>query len=182
MATSAAICIVHHRHESPWLADLLNSIVTEYPIIISNHNGWVMDAVRLAFENTPFDEIFFLNESMIVKDNAIWDIVFKQYEGRSVAVGDKFLMHLGKYRREIAEKTTYPTIKNKMDEVTLGEFGWTREYMALDPDYVSVQPITDTFEVFEEKHGRNNLILENNYFVKWKNCWSMEQINEYIPS
>lgn len=177
--TSAAICIAYHRHEDdPWLDDLLYSIQTTYPIIISNHDGWVMDAIRLAFENTPFDEIFFLNTSMIVKDNAIWDIVFKEYAGRSVAVGDKFLMHLGKYRREIAEKTNYPIIRNKMDEVYLGEFGWTKEYIALEPDYVHVQPITDTFKVYEEKHGRRNMILENDYFKKWKAHWDASSLND----
>lgn len=135
-----------------------------------------MDAVRLAFENTPFDEIFFLNESMIVKDNSIWDIVFREYEGRSVAVGDKFLMHLGKYLRKYADKTYYPTINNKSDEVFLGEFGWTKEYMALDPDYVSIQPITDTFQEYEEKHGRRNMILENDYFKKWKAHWDANML------
>lgn len=179
---NCAICIVHHRHESPWLPELLNSINSTYPVIISNHDGWVMDAVRIMFDITTFDEIFFLNESMIVKDNSIWDIVFKEHEDQSVAVGDKFLMHLGKYLRRIADQTTYPTIHNKIDEVTLGEFGWTREYMALDPDWTSVQPITDTFQHWEDKHGRKNMVLENDYFKKWKNCWSMEQINEYIPS
>lgn len=179
MGTSTAICIAHHRHrDDPWLSDLLYSIDTSYPIIISNHTGWVMDAIRLAFLNTPFDEIFFLNTSMIVKDNSIWDIAFKEYEGQSVAVGDKFLMHLGKYRREIVEKTSFPVIHNKADEVYLGEFGWTREYMALEPDYVSVQPITDTFERFEEKHGRKNMILENDYFIKYKAHWDASSLND----
>lgn len=174
---AGGIVIAHYRHrEDPWLDNLLYSINTHYPIVVSNHKGWVMDAVRLAFKNTPFDEIFFLNESMVVKDNSIWDIVFKEHKGKSVAVGDKFLMHLGKYRREIAEKIPYPKIKDKRDEVLLGEFGWTRDYMALEPDYVTIDPMTDTFEVFEEKHGRTNMVLENKYFIKYKAHWSLEGV------
>lgn len=138
-----------------------------------------MDSIRLAFENTPFDEIFFLNESMVVKDNLIWDLVFKQCAGRSVAVGENFLMHLGKYRREIVEQLKWPEIKNKRDEVLKGEFGWTREYMALEPDFVHIEPITDNFEVFEKKHGRNNMILENKYFKKWKSIWSLEMADDH---
>lgn len=173
---NSAIVIAHQRSTSPWLNDLLNSIETTYPVIVSNHEGWVMDSIRLAFENTPFDEIFFLNTSMVVKDNSIWDLVFKTHAGRSVAVGDKFLMHLGKYRREIADRVPYPKINGKLDEVTLGEFGWTREYIKLEPNYVTIDPMTDTFEAFEEKHGRRNMILENQYFKKWKATWHTDMI------
>jgi hypothetical protein len=173
-----AIAIIHRRGPSPWLDDLLESIETSYPLLITNHEGWMIDGVRETFEKTEFDEIFFLNESMIVKDNSIWDLVFREYEGRSVCVGDKYLMCLGKYLRDKVKQTNVPVVYNKHDDVTLGEFGWNRQYMQQAPDFVTVDLLTDTFEQFEEKHGRTNMILENGYFKKWKHTYDLSMIHD----
>lgn len=172
-----AIAIIHHRGNSLWLNDLLNSLHTHYPIIITNHDGWMIDGVRKIFETTDFDEVFFLNESMIVKDNSIWDMVFQEYEGRSVTVGDKYLMCLGKYLRKYMDKTYFPmNVRNKRDDVHLGEFGWNRQYMNVDPNFLTIDIMTDTFEEFEEKHGRRNMVLENQYFKKWKATWAEDML------
>lgn len=171
-----AIAIIHKRGPSPWLDDLLESIHTHYPVLITNHDGWMIDGIRKTFETTPFEEIFFLNETMIVKDNSIWDMVFEEYEDRSVAVGDKYLMSLGKYLRQYVRKTTFPVVNNKHDDVMLGEFGWNNEYKSVDPNYIQIDPMTDTFLRYEEKHGRKNMILENQYFIKWKSHWQADMI------
>lgn len=168
-----AIAIIHKCGPSPWLDDLLETIETDYPIIITNHDGWGIDGIRETFEKTNFDEIFFLNESMIVKDNSIWNIVFKDCTDKSVAVGEKYLMWLGKYLRKHVDHTFFPMhIHSKRDDVHLGEFGWNRQYMEQDPDFVTIDAMTDTFQEFEEKHGRRNMILENQYFKKWKSHWA----------
>lgn len=168
-----AIAIIHKKGRSLWLNDLLDSISTDYPIIITNHDGWMIDGVKKAFETTNFDEIFFLNESMIIKDNAIWDIVFKQFKGKSVAIGDKYLMCLGKYLRKYVEQTEFPVVNSKEEDVKLGEFGWNNQYMDLDSTYSQIYSMTDTFEKYEYKYRRSNMILENEYFKKWKGTWNI---------
>ncbi len=173
---SQAIVVIHNRYDSPWLSDLLLSIDTDYPIIITNHNGWMMPAIEKAFRTTDFDELFFLNESMIVKDNSIWNIVFEENAGRGVAVGDNYLMFLGKYLRKHVEQTTFPVVNSKKEDVLLGEQGWSAQYRKADPSFLQIEGMTDTFDVFEEKHGRQNMVLEGKYFKKWKGSWNIEMV------
>jgi len=173
-----AIVVIHNRGNSPWLNDLLTSIDTDYPVLITNHNGWMLPAIKKMFDTTDYDELFFLNESMIVKDNAIWDIVFKDYEGQGVAIGDKYLMFLGKYLRKYVEQTHFPQVNSKRDDVLLGEQMWNHLYRNADPYFVQLEVMTDTFEEFEEKHGRRNMILEGKYFKKWKGSWDIDMVDE----
>lgn len=172
-----AIVIIHHRNgDGKWLIPLLESIKTDYPILITNHEGeaWCMGAIQQTWEHTNYKELLFMNESMVVKDNAIWDIVFKQHKGQSVMLGDRFLMFFGKFRRPIVSQLHFPVVHNKIDDVMLGEGQWCRQYYELQ-DHVAIQPLTDG-DTFEEKHGRKNMILENNYFIKWKGSWDMETL------
>lgn len=168
-----AIAIIHHKGSTGWLDGLLDSIQTDYPIIISNHEGWCMDGIRKVFETTDYNEICILNESMIIKDNSIWDKIFKENEGKSVMLGVNYLMFFGKFRRE--KLPPFPEIHSKKDDVLLGELGWCGEYMKND-SYVEIQPMTDGYSVYEEKNGRNNMILENDYFKKYKGHWNLEMI------
>jgi hypothetical protein len=176
---SQAIVIIHHRDNSGvWLNDCLKSIKTDYPILITNHEGddWCMGAVKKMWQTTGYQELVFMNESMICKDNSVWDIVFRKHMGKSVMLGDRFLMYFGKFRREMVNQLNYPAVHTKMDDVFLGEGGWCRQYMELQ-DHVTLQPLTDpdsTDEAnFVEKHGRRNLVLENSYFIKYKSTYDM---------
>lgn len=166
-----AIAIIHSRHESPWLTECLNSIDTDYPVLLTNHNGWCMTGIQKIWETTDYDEIVFLNESMVVKDNAIWDIIFKEYEGKSVMLAEQFLMFFGKFRRQMVNQLEFPQVHDKREDVLLGEGQWCRQYLAL-ADHVPIQPLIDG-DRFEEKNGRTNMVLENDYFIKYKGTWSL---------
>lgn len=170
-----AIVIIHHRDNSGiWLNDCLKSIQTDYPILVSNHEGWVMEGVKKMWQTTGYKELVFLNESMVCKDNAIWDIVFKQYKGQSVMLGERFLMFFGKFRRPMIEQLSFPDVRSKLDDVLLGEGQWCRQYMELN-DHVELEPLADG-ERFEMKHGRKNMVLENRYFIKYKASYNMETL------
>lgn len=166
-----AIAIIHARKDSVWLAECLNSIQTDYPIIISNHEGWCVPGIKKIWDTTDFSEIVFLNESMVVKDNSIWDILFKEHRGKSVMLGERFLMFFGKFRRVMVDRLEFPEVHNKLEDVLLGEGGWSRQYQELN-DHVEIQPLADGPR-FEEKHGRKNMVLENDYFIKYKGTWDL---------
>lgn len=171
---SQAIVIIHNRANSVWLNECLNSIQTDYPILISNHEGWVMEGIKKIWQTTKYDELVFLNESMIVKDNAIWDILFNQYRNKSVMLGERYLMFFGKFRRVMVNKLSFPDVRSKYEDVMLGEGGWCRQYMELK-DHIALQPLADG-DRFEMKHGRKNMVLENDYFIKYKATWDMETL------
>jgi hypothetical protein len=169
-----AIAIIHHIGSKGWLEDCLDSIDTPYPIIISNHRPeqWCLGAIQKIFETTDYDEICILNETMICKDNSVWDIIFKENEGKSVMLGREYLMFFGKYLRK--HILPFPEVKSKVDDVLIGEDQWSKGYARLPIEHVGLQPLYDTYEVFEEKNGRNNMILENDYFKKYKGSWTLD--------
>jgi hypothetical protein len=169
-----AIVILHARGENKWLQPLLDSIQTHYPIIVTNHDPeiWCMGAIKQVFENTNFDEILILNESMIVKNNLIWELCFSDNKGKPCMLAENYLMFLGKFNRNIPP---IPTVKNKREDVLLGEGSWCIEYKDLNPDYVAIQPLKDT-QVFTEIHGQKRMVLENDYFIKYKGTWDITMI------
>lgn len=176
-----AIAISHPiKGDTIWLGELLPTLDTRYPILITNHWGWQIDGVRKTFEDTDYEEIFFLNETCIVKDNSLWKIVFEEYKGYSVTLADKFQMYLAKYLREYVEWTTFPKVSNRWEDVTRGEDGWNHQYMAADPNYIKIDPIEDEnpdFEHnFEYKFGRKNMVVQNQYIKKWKSAWNISMI------
>lgn len=178
---SQAIAISHPiKGDTKWLGELLPTLDTRWPIIITNHWGWQIDGIRKTFEDTDFDEIFFLNETMMVKDNSVWKIIFDAFTGQSVTCADKFQMYLAKYLRKYVEKTNFPKVSTRWEDVTRGEDEWNHQYMELDPDYIKLDPMEDVnpdFEHnFEYKFGRKNMVIENKYFKKWKSAWNISMI------
>lgn len=138
-----------------------------------------MEGVKKMWQTTSYDELFFMNESMVCKDNSIWDIVFKKYGGRSVMMSERYLMFFGKFRREMINQLQFPDVHNKYEDVMLGEGQWCRQYWELS-DHIEIDPLEDgdTSDVgrFEFKHGRRNLVIENQYFKKWKASYNMETL------
>jgi hypothetical protein len=138
-----------------------------------------MGAVKKVWQTTGYDELFFMNESMICKDNTIWDIVFHEYGGKSVCMSERYLMFFGKFRRQMVSRLEFPEVHTKYEDVMLGEGKWCREYYELN-DHVEIEPLADGDTTdpnrFEEKYGRQNLVLENNYFKKWKGTFNMETL------
>lgn len=169
-----AIVIIHRRQDSIWLNDCLNSIKTDYPVLISNHEGWVMEGIKKMWQTTGYKELVFLNESMIVKDNSIWELIFHEYGGQSVMLGERFLMFFGKFRREMVNQLEFPNVTSKYEDVILGEGGWCRQYMELN-DHVEIEPLVDG-DRFEMKHGRRNMVLENDFFIKYKATYDMQTL------
>ena len=176
-----AIAVQHPiKGRSDWLGELLPTLDTIYPIILTNHWGWQIDSVRKTFEKTDYDEIFFLNETMIVKNNSVWDIIFKENQGKTVAFAEKLQMYLAKYLRKYVDQTTFPKVNTRREDVIRGEDEWNHQYMTLDSNIVWIQPITDVNpqfpENFEHKFGRKNMIVQNDYFKKWKSAWNISMI------
>lgn len=171
-----AIVIIHNIGSKGWLEDCLNSIDTTYPIIITNHQGWCMNGIQKVIENTDYDEYCILNESMIVKDNDIWRIIFEEHKGKSVRLARDYLMFFGKLLKE--HILPYPEVKTKRDDVLLGEDVWCRGYSALPIEHIDIQPLYDTYQVYKEVNGRNCMVLENDYFIKYKGSWNLEMVGD----
>ena len=176
-----AIAISHPiKGDTKWLGELLPTLDTRYPIIITNHWGWQIDGFRKVWEDTDYDEIFFLNETMIVKNNSIWKILFYDHMDETVAMADKFQMYLAKYQRIYVEEVPFPKVSTRREDVIRGEDEWNHAYMETCPDWIYLDPMADVNpdlpENFEYKFGRQNMVIENKYFKKWKHQWNISMI------
>lgn len=157
---------------SPWLQDCLASLRDcKYPIYVAmntrEHNHY--ETAGMLLGNKLGDSYFLLQDSLVVKDLSFLDIAAKHTGW--VSFGKDYLMYLGKYYG----MSHVPVANNKQEavDIELNELrGIVRrmEPLELCPNF------TDT-NVFEEKHGKTRMVLENQYIKKWKNCWDTKMIS-----
>ena len=187
----------HISRIDTWLKDCLESIDTKHPVMVifqgdkptkglkigfdythQTLNGYDPGAIVWAMNNLEKDDEFMvLHDSCVVKDNLLWKVVFDGYYEDSVALSTHpttMGMFLGKYRMAIASQLEQPIAKDKLHGVELEE-SWNRDYCKLEQPVVLDNPLTIS-DVFIERHGRKNMVLENRWIKKYKGTWSRDQI------
>lgn len=154
---------------SGWLDGLLATVETDYPVRVCE--TWDFELSAIAAGARWATEFVLLPYSSEVKDNALWDIVFKQLEGVSVSLSQTpmaFGMYLGKYRADQVERVGCPKVTDKVQAV-VQEGLWTVRYAAAGP-YRALGDLADT-ERFVEREGRTNMVVENQWLRRFKSCW-----------
>lgn len=169
-----AIVIATTKGREDWAADCLQSL-GEYngaPILVLNQYEYELGKIRWVYEHTDIDQFLFLQDSVIVKDYGWIDELFSHSDSVSLS-HQPFFMYLGKYTREGLSKLGIPTIHTKLEAVW-HEDAWTSRYASLN-DVRTLWALHDT-DVFEERHGRRNMVLENPHIVKYKGTWHPSMI------
>jgi len=173
-----AIVIGSTTNTKDWLQNCLNSFngYNKYPIIVVINDDFELGKLKWVYEHTKVDQIFLLHDTVEIKDPSLFEVAF-DFDG-SYALSNQPVylgMFLGKYRREILDQMIIPETKTKMEAV-LAEISFNNEYERLEQKRgIICQPIVNTSN-FEEKFGRNNMILENDYIKKYKGTWSLEMV------
>lgn len=178
-----------------WLKDCLESLETRRKVIILSRdkpikrhkNGFsyvcspkytfTSGALFYAKENLDVDEFFILHDSCIVKDNRLWDVVFDGYAGNSVSLSSHpspIGMFLGKYRMEVVKKLPTKIATTKEEDVTLEE-EYNQAYARLDYPVTIDNPLNIS-DKFVTRHGRENMMLENKWMIKYKGTWTRGMI------
>lgn len=162
---------------SQWLDMCLKSFgaFDEYPILVIINNDFELGKLRHAYYHTDAEEIFLMHDSTEVKDTSIFKTIFDN--PLSVAITDNpcpFGMFFGKYQRKVLDKIVIPETKTKIEAVEQ-EMEFNTNY-GNNCTYTVQCPELRNSDVFEEKFGRNNMILENKYFKKYKGTWSRSQL------
>ena len=154
-----------------WLADSSASINRNHIAVISYgfelaKIGWIMD-------NTNADRFLFLQDSWVIKDEGFWDLL-EAHTGSVAITADPFFYgcYAGVYERSVIEKIGVPEIKTKREAID-NEIKWHMSYVELASQLVVLFPdLTDANATRQVKrHGRTNLVLENDYIVKYKGTW-----------
>ena len=144
---------------SLWLQDCLDSLSgVKYPVHICWSEDGAYDPEGLYYaERMGLESFILLQDSMIVKDHSIFDIVA---DIPNCKIANQ--MFLGKFT---APYNLPPKPTSKGEAIDMETFWYTpKEWETICPEF------TDT-EVFEEKNGRMNMVLENKYFKKFKGHW-----------
>lgn len=172
------IVITTSEHTKDWLKDCLDSIKTDYPILVVSNGGvsacphGVLNIVNdwNGFElggilrgKQYFDSFVHLMDTTIIKNNDLFDELF-DLPG-NVMLTDGGYHYMGKF--ESRYLPDIPMISTKADAIAL-ELQWLRgNFDCFKPDL----PVHTN--VFEDKHGRKNMVLENDYLIKYKATWSL---------
>lgn len=171
--------VVGSYRNSPWLEKCLNSLPEDIDIMVSRNGGYELGAIRWALENTGLEEFLFLPDSCQAKRTE-WLYEILAAHGTSISLcnepcwGGSYLV---KYRRDTLMKCVIPIIKSKNDAV-IYESIFNHEYQMKEERKMILWPQLGCGEWrFDEMFGRKIVRMENEHFVKYKNCWSTSMVD-----
>lgn len=177
MKKAVVICS-HPNHMTTWLRDCLASS-GELPIDVyfndDEHNHFEPGA--LTYAAGKYEEFWLIPDTTIIKDPTEVQRTLDD-TGMAYSAGPFYLSFIGKYRKAIIDKIGLPTLpESKRDAVLRWEMNFNRQYCDNEPNRVQMDATFTDGGNFEEKHGRNNMILESATFKKYKGTWDLGMIN-----
>ena len=159
--------------DNAWLSAISNN----YLVFQMPWDGFELGAIQTVLQNTVLDEFILLQDTFEILDISIFDILFNNYPGQSVAYNPHFQMYLGKFRREVLKKLSIPEVRNKIDAIRQEE-QFTNAYKAIEPVVIFNPSFRDEnfYGSWEERWGRKNLVLRDQYLIKRKGTWDANQL------
>lgn len=157
-----------------WLHDCLKSI--DKPVLILSAFNYELGKIKWCANhlNTNF---LFLQDSTIIK-NSNWmdDLLNKQM---SIALfNDPYIYgtYMGVYEIEVLKQIEIPQPSTKAEAVHF-EIAWTKKYVEKAKRVeVAFPEISDAKAKQGYHQGRLNLILENEYLIKYKGDWGQKPL------
>lgn len=154
-----------------WLTASSGSINREH-IVVQNY-AYELGKIRWVMENTPAERFLFLQDSWVIKSDKFWDLL-EQFEGSVALTRDPYFYgcYAGVYQRSVIEQVGIPQVQDKEHSILL-EIDWHRKYVSVAGEPTVLFPeLTDANATRTAiKNGRENLVLENDYVIKYKGTW-----------
>lgn len=158
-----------------------SSLPAGVEVVYNDYNAWELGGVARGAER--FETFVHLMDTCLINTGAIDakfpeaqlepEMLFRIMFGGpgSCYLCRGFYSYLGKYNSAILRHVGIPRIETKQQAIH-AEDAWNRAYLAADPaawQFPALLPISSN--VFEEKHGRRNMVLTNGYMTKYKATW-----------
>ena len=168
------------------LQNLLDSIsgYDKYLILILSDYSYFEGKIKFIIDFTDIDEFIMIADSMEFKDTSFFELIFEKHKGKSVSIykiPHSFYMVLGKFKSDVLRKIPMSFKSNTFKESDdfaqkFGDF-----YTAVDPDIAYLLPQSADYETgtFIDKFDRKNMVVENQYFIKYKVHWSTDTLPNY---
>lgn len=160
---------------SPWLKDCLESMrEAKYPIYVAMNSKTFnnYESAGLILGSKLGDDFVLLQDSTIIKDVKLFEL-FDNHMG-PLSLGYEYLMYLGKFVPGMLQAVEMPQVNSKQEAVDM-EIGWLKAF-ARAAGVPSLFPTFTDTNVFEEKHGKKRMVIENEYIKKFKNCWDLSMV------
>jgi len=187
-----AIIIATYPTFKPWLINFLKTYNHTYDILITYNtkesNRYDPQAVIAGIESN-YDEFLVLHDTLEIKDNTLFDIVFKEHQGKSVFFREKSCMFLAKYTKKDLSNLNKSVIQALYD--ITDKMSAVRQESEFNYMYRSSNEVITLFDDLKDngqrdiKFGRRNMVLENKYIKKYKGSWDGDTVAKslhYIPT
>lgn len=172
------IVCTHENNKNTWLKDCLKSLKGIDIDIYTNtneNNHYEGGAIIYGYEN--YDEFWIIPDTVIVKDTAKL-LECLDDTGTSYSAGPWFISCVAKLRREVLDKIGICDPPNSKKEAIFVEIKYLREvYQNAEPNHIVLDNAFNDGDLFEDKHGRTNMLLESDTFKKYKGTWHMEGLS-----
>jgi hypothetical protein len=154
-----------------WLSDCSSSIKREHIAVVNT--GFELGKIAWVINNTNADRFLFLQDSWLIKDEGFWDLL--ESHPSSVAINADpyyFGCYTGVYERWVIDEIGVPFMRDKREAIK-NEIDWHKAYVEVAGKPAVLFPeLTDNNATGTvERHGRINLVLENDYIAKYKGTW-----------
>lgn len=158
----------------------LERVADSYPVVVvgnqtrgdlvnitNDWNGYELGGILHGAE--LFDEFLHLMDTCVLTDDEMVHEMFSHDGGVYLCRG--FFSYLGKYDSGAVRRVGIPKIETK-DEAIRAEWEWNGKYLGADHKAIQFQPPLPVItEVFEMRHGRQNMVLDNGFIKKYKARW-----------
>lgn len=161
------------------MTECLASVAGE-AIVVSAGN-YELGKLDWIVQNTTLERFLFLQDSVIVQPSLY--SLLDEFTGSVALLSDPdvFGSYIGVYERDVLIRVGIPSIQSKLEAVQ-AERSWTKKYVEAAGEVPVLFPeVTDrNADRVLIRHGRENLILENEHFTKFKGTWRNDQISNEI--
>lgn len=161
-----------------WLAECLKSI-GERPVVVLSDYTFELGKIKWMYENTTIDKFLFLQDSVVIKKPEFFEIIDEYDSSLSINKDPSFYgCYMGIYERRILDQIEIPKIYKKSESI-YNEIYWTFEYVKrLNTIKVLFPELSDANATRKEvKFERENLVLENDYLIKYKGDWGQRHVD-----
>lgn len=166
------IVIVTTNTENEAYKDCLKSFQNEdYPIFThvndQNNSGFELAGLEAGFDTYDLEEVFLVQETIQCKDTSILKEIMEHED--SVFINSVGHSYFAKYKRTLAKQLGIPKISTK-EQAIQHENQWNQKYKSRFPVHIMFHHFKDGPKR-EHKYGRINMVIENEYFIKYKGKW-----------
>jgi hypothetical protein len=153
-----------------WLAQCLASIAQ--PVLVLSDFTFELGKINWIFNNTTIERFFFLQDSVIIKDERLFELLDEKASIALTNDPSTYGMYMGVYERKHLAKIDIPIPQSKREAIEF-EMTWTAKYcQAAKNVRIAFPDLADRNAVKKEiVFGRENLVLENDFLIKYKGNW-----------